>query len=429
MKVRTRIIYLAIMIPVCYAYGQPDFESLNLTSAPSFILLGVEPENVTRPTSPKQFVGGLQNAFINGKVQPNFAMEFTPYYFKNPETNEGRFKSEIVFPDSNIFRNAYKTLSVSIGTSESDTTIFGNLDPGTGLGFGVRFTLIEGKPKLERFRDLLEWNEVFIKLGALREASTTFALVETPEGALHQTETIDANFKKHLATYPSYNFLGGQRGEQAIRILLSEIENEIKENGLPAAREFVERKITEYDSLERLILQKINDKKYPFAKQGFMLEVAMGEALVFQNNHWNEATHAKSAIWLTPSYRWDVSKDNKAISLVDIVGVLRFTFNNKEDSVDVSDYVDVGLKTKYMHNRWSFSMEGVYRYASDVNTEEVRRKYTYRISGTLDYKINDLISFKATFGTSFNGNTATYSDPKEIFALGGINIGLFNGTK
>jgi hypothetical protein len=164
--------------------------------------------------------------------------------------------------------------------------------------------------------------------------------------------------------------------------------------------------------------------KIPFTKQGFTLEFAVGEALVFQENSFKKTTHAKTGFWLTPSYRWQLESAKDDIKLLDIMGVLRYTLNNQKDSVDVSDYLDGGLKLQYTKNNWSFSFEGVYRYATELPAGS-SKNHTWRWVSNLDYKINDMLTFKFCFGGNFNGNTATYTDPKEMFALGGLNLGLF----
>ena len=119
------------------------------------------------------------------------------------------------------------------------------------------------------------------------------------------------------------------------------------------------------------------------------------------------------------------------MSLLDLIGVFRLTVNNKADKVDTADYFDAGMKLQFTHNRWSLSAEGVYRHASKVPAS-VNRKYTYRFVTSLDYKLSDAITFKFSFGSNFDGNTATYSDPKKMFAVGGLNFGFFkkkNGEK
>jgi hypothetical protein len=244
------------------------------------------------------------------------------------------------------------------------------------------------------------------------------------------TDSLNVELKKFKTislNNSEFNVCPKGYSEKMIDELANEIFDKFQKSGLDSAKALVVKMRKKYKSDLEEILKKINNTKYPFAKEGFMLEFAAAEAILFQNNHWNESIHAKSAIWLTPSYRWDVSNQNEeVVSLIDLMGVFRYSFNNKKDSVDVSDYFDAGIKGKYIHNRWSLALEGVYRYATDVDEEQLKRNYTYRFTASLDYKINDLLTFKATFGTTFNGNTTTYTDPKEIFAIGGINVGLFD---
>src|SRR5689334_3661819 len=73
-----------------YAQEQPKFESLKLTSAPAYTILGVDPQNIQRPSTPADFIAGAQSAVVNGKLQPNFAIEATPYYWKHPKTTAGK---------------------------------------------------------------------------------------------------------------------------------------------------------------------------------------------------------------------------------------------------------------------------------------------------------------------------------------------------
>jgi hypothetical protein len=147
MKSNRLFIIIAFSLPHLVALAQriPTFESLKLNSAPSFVILGVEPENISRPASPTQFVGAIQNSVVNGQLQPNFALEFTPYYFKNPRKDPERFKAlNYLLPSQNVGNTIGRTFSVSLATSESDSVAYGNLAAGTGLGLGIRFTLYEG---------------------------------------------------------------------------------------------------------------------------------------------------------------------------------------------------------------------------------------------------------------------------------------------
>lgn len=35
-----------------------------------------------------------------------------------------------------------------------------------------------------------------------------------------------------------------------------------------------------------------------------------------------------------------------------------------------------------------------------------------------------MITFQAAFGSNFDGNSTTYSDPSKMFAIGGFNFGF-----
>jgi hypothetical protein len=408
---------------------KPNFEALKLNSSPSYILLGIEPENIQRPTSPTQFMGGVQNSIINGKLKPNVAFEFTPYFWKNPKKDSLRFKiEEVILPEKNIFKSIAKTATFSIATSESDTVAFGKLKPGTGFGTGVRFILIDGKPQGENMNRLFLWNRLIHKQSLLGTIANN--IDSKDEDVKNETIINNAisNYIKGIGNNKSLYNLGGLYN---VKEFIEEIEAEIKKVEHLKDGDFVAslNKVIETEhQKEAEILKEINKNKLPFAKTGFILELAAGAAFVFQESAFNAGKYAKSAIWLTPSYRWQVNKDGENISLLDWAGVLRFTFNNKKDSIDISDFFDAGTKLQFTHNRWSCSLEGVLRYATKTPST-VKRNYTYRFVSSIDYKITDAITFKFSFGTNFDGNTKTYSDPKQMFAVGGINLGIFNPKK
>jgi hypothetical protein len=165
----------------------------------------------------------------------------------------------------------------------------------------------------------------------------------------------------------------------------------------------------------------LNQAVFPLTREGFMLELALANATVIPNNEAKNITSAKTAIWLTPSYRINTRKDPTVIDFLDFMAVLRMTFNNSK--VDVTDYFDIGAKVQYTHNRFSLSGEYIARMLTE-KPDAVESKWTNRLDLSFDYKINDLITFKATFGRNFDGNSVHYSDPQKIFAVGGVNFGF-----
>jgi hypothetical protein len=389
-------------------------------------MMGVEPENIQRPSSPSQFIGGIQNAMVNGRLKPNVAFEMTPYYWKNPKKDSSRFEArEYLLPEKSVFSTIYKTFTLSFGTSESDTIVFGKLKPGTGLGAGLRFTIIDGKPQGENINRLMKWNRLFHRQAVL---ITIIDNITTKDADVTNEKIIENainNYLRNIGNEKSiYNLAGLYDTDEFVKEVRSDVSkfSHLKDADFLDSLGSV---IKMADKEESKLLAAINKSKLPFAKTGFILEFAAGSAFIFQNNSLDSGKHAKTSVWLTPSYRWELNKDGDNISLLDVAGVLRLTFNNKKDSVDVANYLDAGIKFQYTHNRWSLSAEGVYRHASKV-PEGVKKKYTYRFVTSLDYKMSDAVTFKFSFGSNFDGNTATYTDPKKMFAAGGLNLGIFN---
>lgn len=408
---------------------KPNFEALKLNSSPAYILLGIEPENIQRPSSPTQFMGGVQNSIVNAKLKPNIAFEFTPYFWKNPKKDTQRFKiEEVILPEKNLFKSIVKTATFSLGTSESDTVTFGKLKPGTGFGIGVRFILIDGKPQGANMNRLFSWSRSIHRQSLLE---TIINGINSKDEDVKNETIINNAISHYIKSIGDNKSLYNLGGLYDVKVFVEEIKAEIaavehlKDGEIVAS---INKVIEIEKQKEAELLKQINKNKLPFAKTGFILEFAAGSAYIFQGSALDSGKYAKTAIWLTPSYRWQLNKDGDNVSLLDWAAVLRLTFNNKKDSIDVSDYFDAGTRLQFTHNRWSCSIEAVYRYATKT-PPTLKRNYTYRFMSSIDYKISDAITFKFSFGTNFDGNTKTYSDPKQMFAVGGFNLGIFNPKK
>ena len=426
---------ILLLLSKLNAQSDIKFESLKLNSSAAYVVLGVEPDNIQRPSSPTQFISGIQNSIVNGKLKPNVAVEFTPYYWAKPNTTDStKFRpSEYLLAPSNLIQHIVKTTSFSFVTSESDTVTFGKLKPGTALGIGLKFILAEGKPKNGAIVLLREWNEAIVKEqfygDLIKKLRTLNADNENTKGYTSAILDLVSEYENISLLNPDFNSLSYSYSKKIIKEVSTELIKALQEKNFAQQSDFINY-LTKPRDVNLAIAEKkladINAKgKIPFAKQGFMLEFAAGEALVFQENKFSNATHAKTSFWLTPTYRWQMESSKNEINLFDLMGVLRYTINNSKEGVDVSNYFDAGSKIQYTTNKSSFSFEGVYRYASKLPMG-FSKKSTWRWVSSFDYKISDIVTFKFTFGTSFNGNTTTYTKSKDIFALGGLNLGLFN---
>lgn len=417
---------LLLLSSLVYAQEiKPNFESLKLNSSPAYILLGVEPENIQRPGTPTAFITGLQNAVSDNKIQPNLAFEISPYYMvaKDEPGNANRFNpSKYLLDHPDVFQNIARTASISIGTSAATEKTFGKLQTGTGLGLGLRFQLISGMAS-QVFKT---FNYDFVKFDALSKLQRMLKIYAAPFNTqATMDEVISRYFSEDLPKL-EWHLLSGAES-QKLKSELDGLKFEINSKGgtKEDAIKIIEAKTDEHRTVLESATAAMNLKKTPLAKQGFMLEFAAGQAYVFENDAFNSGRHAKSALWLVPSFRWDANKQGAKMSLLDIMFVGRYTFNNQSAGVDAANYLDAGTKFAFTRNKWSVNAEFVYRYATNLPAG-FSKNYTYRLVTGADYKITDAITVKFNFGTNFDGNTATYTEAKKLFAVGGINFGMLS---
>lgn len=126
------------------AKAKSEVDQLRTPSAPGFVLLGVEPASVERPTTPKTFAFSLLSAFKNGDTLPkNYALEAAPYWLFPHQslTYDGYMKA-------GVGQTLLQTVSLSLVTSTEEHPA--NTDaalaaaPTTKLAMGLRAQLLSG---------------------------------------------------------------------------------------------------------------------------------------------------------------------------------------------------------------------------------------------------------------------------------------------
>ena len=307
-----------------------------------------------------------------------------------------------------MLNNIARTFTFSFATSESDTLTFGDLDPGTGFGIGFRCNLFNGSISRKTLISSLIQNKLIDNLyqslmGQLQVGNDVIvkSSIDKWKETKRKADPDHDALVDHVA-----DFVRKELGRATLK------ESDI---------DFLQQKIDAIEDEESKFLATLNQAVFPLTREGFMLEFAIANASIIQNNEAKNITSAKTAIWLTPSYRINTRKDPSVIDFLDFMAVLRMTFNSSK--VDVTDYFDIGAKVQYTHNRISLSGEYIARMLTE-KPNTVESKWTNRLDLSFDYKINDLITFKATFGRNFDGNSVHYSDPQKIFAVGGVNFGF-----
>lgn len=408
-----KILLLLILSFYIKGYSQElKFETLKLNTSPAYNVLGVDPQNIQRPGSPGDFVAGAQSAVVNGRLQPNFAMETTPYYWKHIKNDQDKRVSiyDFLKPQQNIFKNISQTFTLSLATSASDTSTF-NL-PGTGLGIGIKFNLFNGRIS----------KKTVVQISRLVEVKLFNNLYHDINSKLRIDDSVDVN-----STIEAW-LITKKKGDIELDALMDYIAAYVKKDLRKKQLTlndtgFVKALINKNAQQEAAHLSTLNEAVFPLTREGFMLEVAFADAVVLQNNAWDSIGNAKAAIWLTPSWRFNTRKDPSVIDYLDVMAVARYTWNAKK--VDSSSYFDAGAKLQYTHNRFSISGEYIARMLTK-KPSTLDSKWTNRLDISMAYKVNDFITFNATFGRNFDGNSVHYSDPAKMFAVGGFNFGFGN---
>jgi hypothetical protein len=405
-------ILIALLCSINFVFAQTkeqnieeQFKSLQLNSSPAYVVLGVEPENIQRPNSPNDFIASVQSALVNDRLQPNFAMETSPYYWGKKKPDSKKFNVYDYILKNDYWDNLAKSISFSFATSPSDSFTFGSIPVGTGLGIGMHMQLVHGKVSNNVRKNLSEW---FLQ-GRMN------LLLEQLAEILEQGGKID-----DMGDYIDKAISRGSLKEMSAEdknIISNLLKNKLTGKDLSTINSLI--KISNDSS--KAAIKRVNAYQFPLTREGFMLEFAIANASVAGNNNWNKLQSAKTSIWLTPSYRFNVNKD-----FIDLMAVLRVTINAK--NVDSTSYADLGGKLQWVHNKLSVSGEGIFRYLTN-KPQNQKKNYTVRTAFTLSYKLNELVTFKATFGSNFDGNSTHYSDPSKMFAVGGFHFGFSNFLK
>jgi len=431
MKKHNLLSLLLLLLNVCsFAQDGKNFQQLKPTANPAYMILGVAPTDIERPSTPKEFATAIQNAVVDGKVKPNFAMEINPFEMFT-KTNKVSYAKKAVntLMEKNSAMNIFKNFCVSIASSATDTVTLGRLAKGTSAALGFKTILYNGKAAEstkaaihemtksfyeETFYESIQnqlssnksYNQTDINLKIDQSAESTIKRIDE-DSTLTETDKqlqkdkfiyLQSKLKLHFAS-PN-----DQSGESIIKYCDKQIKPLVKEEGLE--------------------LKKIN-KKLAFAREGLIWDVSAAYMGHFIDNSWDSLRNAKWAAWTTISYRINADKTMENVALIDFIGIARYTGNNI--LVDSSNYVDVGAKLQFTFNKISFSGEYVYRQLTH-KPQNLKYNYTDRLACNLDYVVSNLITLKASVGRTFDGNSAVYDQPNnKIFAIGGINFSILNG--
>ncbi len=389
-----------------------EFEDLKVPVIPAANVFGYEANVIDRPQSPKTFASQLFGAVSSNNVTPGLAMEITPFFMKKRYD----YTLENYLNEQNFCKKLASSISLSFATSQTDTFVYGNLMPGTGISGGFRMLLVGGK-----YPDELSQN------------------MEKLKALTNKTPGIIASLRSSWPTIPKIhikdlNKLIDQKANtgnpkddallaEGLKKMLKDEFNPIDSFYVSQLDDYLANYVKSFSSDIVGYVKNISNNLNPSARTGHMLEFAGAASGVFQNNKYSGTAFGRAQLWLTYSYRWAVKGGKNDVN-IDAMTIGRVTFNNIAAGVDQAHYLDFGGKLQAKIRRFYISMEGVYRYATaDVGADS---RSTYRLTGNIEYQINNVIGAFVTFGRNFDGNSVNYDDKSDgsVLSVAGLNIGL-----
>jgi hypothetical protein len=127
---------------------ETKIDDVKTPPSPAFVLLGVAPSDVEKPTTPRALATSILSAVQDSGsgVPKNFALDVAPYWLVS---HPALTREEYIQPS--VFQSLRQTLSVSIATAEQNADAAKNIVGGTVGGAGVRAAILLGKPsKIEQ---------------------------------------------------------------------------------------------------------------------------------------------------------------------------------------------------------------------------------------------------------------------------------------
>lgn len=383
-----------------------ELNKLELSNAPSVMLLGLASSDLETPKSKKAFMTSIVNSFSENDGLPNaYAVELTPTH---------------LFPLTEMDALKYagiKSIKKTDNSYEYKNNIFSE-----AKNVSVSFAFLRNY----KIEDLETENP-----------SVSFSL-RTTVFKIRNKKNIEAittsnnNISRELTDIQS-EFYQSQKYKD---IVASNISNSEKEKKLAQA---LEGFVTDYYKTETE-----NYKKYLDEKPAFQLDIASAYSTFFLDNQFKNNQFGKLGFWMTMSsginlerkkspkkkedqndekskviikeaFTTDASKIEKRLNFYAVARYLQDrTIYDAASGFSRSNNYDFGGKIELVYNRFSIGYEFIYR-SSDLDD-------TYRSNGIINYKVSDSVYINAAFGKN-------YGDKNNLITFLGLNWGLDSKRK
>jgi hypothetical protein len=178
---------------------EEKIDEFQTPASPAFVLLGIEPVSISKPTTPRAVALNLISA-----IQQGGSFEVAPYWL---QSHKDLTFNQCMLPS--FSQTVLQTLSISLATIPKNGS---NDTLGTRTGIGLRFMLFTGKPNVDNLKIMTDslkkmQNEILV---TENEERKTELEKEIQDCALiiQRESNIRLGFSLSFASAISINFIG-----------------------------------------------------------------------------------------------------------------------------------------------------------------------------------------------------------------------------
>ena len=382
-------------------------EDLATPTNAAFVIMGTTPAEINKPSSVPEFVLSVQNASDNFSQFPNnFGVAFAPFWWTNGK--QLSFEKEF---DTNNRARLYRHLQVSIGAvSEA-----GGLDNNWRYALGLKTNLLEGKVDSEA-RD--HYNKLL--QGVSEQLNEAYSDLVASDNQLQ-----NYYFKRGLllaekeALDKDHPFGQGLNvTEKAHYEALASLA-ELYSDSIETRSNELSKKTVEIDAAMQKALEDAFQKMK--MRYGFKWDFGAAGAYDFFSNSLDSANFYRAGVWTNFGYSLKATEKCQWTFL----GAVRYyyydqVFYQLENStvlIDNLGALDMGVRAVADANKFSFSIEGLYRIGTQDSYES-----TYKLNALANYRFGTNKSVFVSFGNDFND--ASVGGPDQLRVYVGLNLGF-----
>ncbi len=361
-----------------------DLKELEITTAPSVVLLGISPSELEIVKSKKALVLSLVNSFKKSEGIPDsYAFEMTPFWLL-PSSKMNSLKYAGYNKDKKVW-NAFsevKKASFSLGFIRDLSLGEGDEMKNPAFAFSVRSTLVNVRTKKNKTLIINRNNEV---------QNILFRINEDWVKSDEHKQLLDSCDKAGIAN--------DDRGEIFVKG-----KNRFKKK---VSERYKSSKEADY---YRTLLE---------APPLIAVDFAGGYSTFFSDNKFSNNHFGKLGFWMTLNTGIDFAKEeSKDVKQLNFYGIIRYlddgtTLDANQQFLRSKNY-DFGGKAEFTYKRFSISYEYIYRI-NDIDK-------TFRSSGLIAYKVSDRVYINAAFGKN-------YGEKDNLISFLGLNWGLDSEKK